>query len=113
MTLEARASRPLVKDAGETPALPGRLPHRLDHFADLAEYLPDLVLAHDEGRAQRDGVAGDADHDALLVERPLHGRVGALAEAIGLGREVDAGDEADGADVGHAGPPADRQGGVR
>jgi hypothetical protein len=62
----------------------GVLPHRLDHLADLAEDLSDLVLAHDQRRAYRDGVAGDADHDALLMEPLFHRRVRALADSVGL-----------------------------
>src|SRR5258708_29033243 len=51
------------------------LPHRLDHPADLAEYLPDLVLAHDQRRGKGNGVAGGADQAAPLLgslfPRPL------------------------------------------
>ncbi len=48
------------------------LRHRSDHPGDLGEDLLDLALAHDQRRRERDGVAGDADDQVLLVERLLH-----------------------------------------
>ena len=53
-------------------------------------------------------VAGDADHQALVVERLLHGVVGAPADGVGPRREVDAGGEADAADVEHVGQALER-----
>src|SRR3954453_1842749 len=57
------------------------LPH---HLADLVEDLADLVLRDDQRRRERDGVAGDAEEEAVLLEALLHRVVGALADSVRL-----------------------------
>src|SRR5688572_20682511 len=43
--------------------------NRLEHGGQaLREYLLDLAFADDQGRRQGDGVAGDAQHDVMIVE---------------------------------------------
>src|ERR1700730_17138646 len=59
------------------------------HLLGLLEDLADLVFRDDQRRRERDGVAGDAEHQPVFVERLLHALIGALAERVGARGEVD------------------------
>ena len=63
-------------------------------------------------RGDRQGIAGDPDHQVLVVEGPFHGLVAALAGGAGPRRKVDAGRNADRAHVEHAGQALQRHRGV-
>src|SRR5215510_9567060 len=78
------------------------LGQRLDDLAHLLEDLADLAFADDQRRRHRNRIADDAEHDALVVEAALHRLVAALADAVGPRGQVDAGGQADAADVEHA-----------
>ena len=79
---------------------------------NLDEHLADLRLAHDQRRRQRERVAGDADHQALVVEGAVHRLGGARAQCTGTRREIDAGREPHGADIEHAGQTLQRHRGI-
>src|SRR4029079_17496472 len=97
-----RGARSLGAAPGVWLSAPGdRLGQRLDDLADLFEDFPDLALTHDQRRRHRNGVADDAEHDALVVEAALHRLVAAFADAVGPRSEVDAGGQADATDVEH------------
>ena len=78
-------------------------------FPTLSTISPICVLGDDQRRRERDGVAGDAEHQADVVEGALHRLEGARADGVGPRGEVDGADEADGADVDarSAGPSGD------
>ena len=68
----------------------------------LSKISPICAFAHDQRRRHRNRIADDAEHDALVVEAALHRLEAALADRVGPRREIDAGGEADAADVEHA-----------
>jgi hypothetical protein len=68
-------------------------------FFQPGKHLVDLAFGKGQRRRQRDGVAGDADHHVLIVEGVLHRRESAGGRLAFDGREVDAGNDAAGADV--------------
>src|SRR6185295_18037608 len=70
----------LFSDFPRTTLLGATLRHRLDHSRHLLDDLIDLCLAHDQGRRERDGVAGDADHQVLAFEGVHHRVIGAPAD---------------------------------
>eukprot|EP01022_Parablepharisma_sp_SALTPOND_P021543 TRINITY_DN427_c0_g3_i1.p1 TRINITY_DN427_c0_g3~~TRINITY_DN427_c0_g3_i1.p1 ORF type:complete len:877 (-),score=398.28 TRINITY_DN427_c0_g3_i1:14792-17422(-) len=70
----------------------------LEDGRQLAEQLVDLLLVDHQRWRQGDDVAGHADQDAI-VEGTHEGVIGAGADAAGNGRQLDAGDQADGAHV--------------
>src|SRR5678815_3362 len=86
--------------------------HLPDHLADLLEDLADLVLGDDQRRRERDGVAGNAEHQAVLVEGAFHRVIGALAIGVGARREIDRRHEAERTDIEHAGRALERHRGV-
>src|SRR6516165_7906515 len=78
--------------------------HSPNDLADLLHDLADLVFADDQRRRQRQRVAGDPQHQVVVVEGVRHGVVTALADQVGRSRcKVDARGQADGADVEHVG----------
>src|SRR4029079_10547746 len=81
---------------------------RLDHAPDLFEDFADLAFAHDQRWRDRDRVPDDAEHDALVVEAALHRLEAAFADAVGTRGEIDAGGEANAADVEHTGHAFER-----
>src|ERR1700709_2336962 len=75
--------------------------HRSDHLCHLLDDFADLVLGDDQRRRQGQGVAGDAEHQIVVVEGAVEAVEAALARRVRAGREVDAGGQADRADVHH------------
>jgi len=59
------------------------LRHRADHLGDLADDFADLVFADDQRRRQRQGVAGDPQHQVVVVERAVERVEAALARQVG------------------------------
>src|SRR5207302_8151483 len=51
------------KERGEVRKI---LRHRADHLGDLFDDLADLVFADDQGRGQRQRVAGDPQHQVVV-----------------------------------------------
>src|SRR4029077_20203578 len=74
-----------------------------DHVGDLAEDFAYLALAHDQRRRQRNGVAGDSDHQVVPGEGLLHGFIAAPAYRVGSRGQVDARGKTDAADIEHVG----------
>src|SRR5258708_31825309 len=77
------------------------LRHRADHLRDLLDNFADLVFADDQGRRQRQRIAGDAQHQVVVVERAVQAVETALARLLRAWRQIDARGQPDGADVHH------------
>src|SRR5665647_406956 len=77
------------------------LRHLLDDLGDLVEDFADLRFGDDQRRAHGDGVAGNAEHDAVVVEAVFERLVAAQANSIRLAGEIDAGHQTDSADIEH------------
>src|SRR6266581_3233859 len=70
-----------------------------DHLGDLVDDFADLVLADDQRRGQRQRIAGNPQHQIVVVEGAVQPDETALARQVRDRGEVDAGGEADGADI--------------
>ena len=67
-----------------------QLRHRADHLRDLLDNFADLVFADDQRRRQRQRIAGDAQHQVVVVERAVQAVETALARLLRARREIDA-----------------------
>src|SRR3954471_23541377 len=66
------------------------LSHRPDHLRHLVDDLADLILGDDQRRRQHQGVAGDAEHQVVVMEGAVEAVKAALARRLRAGCEVDA-----------------------
>src|ERR1700726_3667465 len=83
--------------AGRGIEAPIALRDRADHLGDLLADLADLVFADDQWWGQRQRIAGDAQHQVVVVEGAVQRVEAALAGQVRARREVDARCQADGA----------------
>src|SRR5215217_4045089 len=72
-----------------------------DRRQAFVENLVDLAVGNDERRRECDGIAGDAQHDVMLVKSALHGMISALAGLTRQWSQVDTGDKTNGAHILH------------
>src|ERR1700688_259115 len=72
-----------------------------DHLGNLVDDLADLVFADDQRRGQRQGIAGDAQHQVVVEKCAVEPVKAPLARKVRTRRQVDAGGQPDGADVQH------------
>src|SRR5258707_6217701 len=93
-----RISTSSRKERGEVGEI---LRHRADHLRDLLDDFADLVFADDQWRRQRQRIAGDAQHQVVVVERAVQAVETALARLLRARRQIDARRQAYGADVHH------------
>src|SRR3546814_630226 len=107
--VDAAAAAVAVADARLRSA--GGLVERAQDFAEGPEHLVDMTLLDDERRGERDDVARGADQQALLVAFE-EGVEGALRRLAGARLQLDAGDDAEIAQVDDVAGPLERMDGI-
>src|SRR5579863_10710745 len=83
------------------PGTRARSGHGADHLGYLLHDFADLVLADNQGWGQRQGVAGNAQHQVVVEEGAVEPVEAALAYLVWTRGKVDPGSQSDGADVDH------------
>ena len=77
------------------------LRHCANDTRSLLKKFRDVRFVNDQRGRDRQRVAGNADDEVLVLERPLHGLITALPDGIRPRGEIDASRKPDGAHVEH------------